>query len=281
MAYRMKGQRPTRRGGLSPTTAIATIAGVLIAGGLASRRYSPDPSHPRIARWYHELEKPEYKPPDPLFGAIWPLLQMLHSVGAYRLMRMPRSPDRDAALALWFADMALVAGWARIFFGGRELTGGALGAAVLARSMLSARGGSILSRARSHAPLHFGVYSAASWRRTSPCAIPNSTDVIHERPAKEAFAYVVATTPDEFAAIREDITLRIMETIAAAGAQFAFPSVTHYGCRIPAGRERAKEASRLIPSGQPCASRLRCARLKPARPRGWTPRPTARADSPD
>src|SRR5690349_15405942 len=55
------------RGGLSPTAAVLTIAGVLSVAGLVARRYSPDPTHPRIQRWYKSLEKPPYKPPDPLF----------------------------------------------------------------------------------------------------------------------------------------------------------------------------------------------------------------------
>ena len=111
------------RGGLSPTAAVLTIAGVLSVAGLVARRYSPDPTHPKIQRWYKSLEKPPYKPPDPLFGAIWPVLETLHSYGAYRLMQAPRSSERDAALALWLTDIAFVSGWARIFFGGRSLAG--------------------------------------------------------------------------------------------------------------------------------------------------------------
>ena len=87
-------------------------------------------------RWYASLEKPAYKPPDPLFGAIWPVLQTLHSIGAYRLMRAPPSPDKRSALMLWLADIALVAGWGKLFFGQRSLTGGVFGAAALVGSAL-------------------------------------------------------------------------------------------------------------------------------------------------
>lgn len=44
----------------------------------------------------------------------------------------------------------------------------------------------------------------------------------------EIFSYVLASDMDSFAAIREDLLLRIMATVDAAGTQFAFPSVTHY-----------------------------------------------------
>jgi tryptophan-rich sensory protein len=116
-----------------PAAAIA-IAGVLGLAGIVARRYSPDPTHPRIASWYAHLDKPSYKPPDPLFGAIWPALQLLHSYGAYRLMTSPRSPERDAALGFWATDIALVTGWAKAFFGERSPLGGAVVSAALVAS---------------------------------------------------------------------------------------------------------------------------------------------------
>jgi tryptophan-rich sensory protein len=120
-----------RRGeGLSSAAALLAVAGVLGAAGLFASRYSPDPRHPRIQAWYSSLDKPAWKPPDPLFGAIWPALEALHSWGAYRLMRGPRAPGRDAALALWVADIALASGWAAVFFG-RRSTRGAVAVAAL------------------------------------------------------------------------------------------------------------------------------------------------------
>jgi len=44
----------------------------------------------------------------------------------------------------------------------------------------------------------------------------------------EIFSYVLTSDIDSFAAIREDLLLRIMATVDDAGTQFAFPSVTHY-----------------------------------------------------
>lgn len=44
----------------------------------------------------------------------------------------------------------------------------------------------------------------------------------------EIFSYILASDMDSFAAIREDLLLRIMATVDATGTQFAFPSVTHY-----------------------------------------------------
>jgi tryptophan-rich sensory protein len=123
----------SRKPGLSPITAALIVGSVQVLSGLFSRRYSPDPSHPDIRDWYDSLEKPSYKPPDPVFGAAWPVVTTLLGIGAYRLMRQPRSPERDAALALWAFNIAMTSGWTKIFFGERNITGGAVaGAAMIA-----------------------------------------------------------------------------------------------------------------------------------------------------
>lgn len=44
----------------------------------------------------------------------------------------------------------------------------------------------------------------------------------------EVFSYIRASDIDTFAAVREDVLLRVMASVEDAGAQFAFPSVTHY-----------------------------------------------------
>lgn len=120
-----------RTGAIEPAWALLAIAGVLTFSGFLSRPYAPDPGHPRIRRWYRGLDKPGWKPPDPLFGAIWPALQLMHSWGAWRLMRRDASPERNAALGLWLADMLLVPLWAKLFFGKRSLAGGVLTASAM------------------------------------------------------------------------------------------------------------------------------------------------------
>ncbi|MGF7211291.1 tryptophan-rich sensory protein [Skermanella aerolata] len=116
---------------LSPGKAALIVGGVQVLSGLFSRRYSPDPTHPDIKDWYESLEKPSYKPPDPVFGAAWPVVTTLLGIGAYRLMRQPRSPERDAALALWAANIAMTSGWGKVFFGERSITGATAVAAAM------------------------------------------------------------------------------------------------------------------------------------------------------
>ncbi|TVQ88720.1 MAG: mechanosensitive ion channel family protein [Chromatiaceae bacterium] len=61
----------------------------------------------------------------------------------------------------------------------------------------------------------------------------------------EIFTYVLTADIGEFQAVREDVYLRIMALVAAAGAQFAFPSAMHYRAedhRPDAERVQAAEA---------------------------------------
>src|SRR5689334_13721242 len=98
---RAERHEPSRRrhGGLSPLAAATIAAGALALSAVFGRRYSPDRSHPEIDRWYHELDKPAFTPPDPVFGVVWPALELLLATGGYRVLREPSSPERDRALA--------------------------------------------------------------------------------------------------------------------------------------------------------------------------------------
>jgi small-conductance mechanosensitive channel len=56
----------------------------------------------------------------------------------------------------------------------------------------------------------------------------------------EIFSYILASDIDAFSAIREDLLLRIMATVDAAGTQFAFPSMVHYDAK-----DKGLEADRV------------------------------------
>ncbi len=121
---RRRRERPQRRGAVSPLAAAAIAGGAVLVAGLVGRRWAPDRNHPRIKDWYGSLEKPAFTPPDPVFGAVWPALEVLLAVGGYRLLREARSPQRDTALALWAVNMAMIPAWTKIFFGERSTAGG-------------------------------------------------------------------------------------------------------------------------------------------------------------
>jgi len=63
----------------------------------------------------------------------------------------------------------------------------------------------------------------------------------------EIFVYVATSDWNEYLAVREDVLLRIMEIVEAAGTSMAFPSQTTYLARdTPNDPERMEEAERQI-----------------------------------
>jgi len=109
------------REGLSRPVAALIVAGVLGTSAVLGRRNAPDPSHPKTRRWYKRLDKPDFTPPDRVFGAVWPVLETGLAVGGYRLMRAPAGPSRNAAVGLWLLNTAMVGGWTELFFRKRAL----------------------------------------------------------------------------------------------------------------------------------------------------------------
>ena len=63
----------------------------------------------------------------------------------------------------------------------------------------------------------------------------------------EIFSYVLTRDSNEFAAIREDLLLRIMELVEKSGSGFAFPSQTVYFSRDSGlDREKASAAEQQV-----------------------------------
>lgn len=107
----------TRPTGAMPVLAAAGVVGLVLgASSLIGRRNAPDRTNPAIRSWYRRLVKPGYTPPDEAFGAVWPVLEAGLAVGGYRLLRRPAGPARNAAVALWLANTAMIGGWTELFF---------------------------------------------------------------------------------------------------------------------------------------------------------------------
>ena len=121
----------TAGGGLSRAASLLIVGGVLGISAVIGRRNAPDPSHPRIRRWYQQLDKPEYTPPDAAFGAVWPVLEAGLAVGGYRLLRQPESASRHAAVGLWLLNTAMIGGWTQMFFRKRALGSSAVASAAM------------------------------------------------------------------------------------------------------------------------------------------------------
>jgi len=109
--------------------AIATIA-TAIVGGLATPQ--------GLQSWYQTLEKPAWNPPNWLFGPVWTTLYILIAIaGAIAIKQgvdpqpitednedFPAKPSHQsvrAAMAVFYAQLALNALWSWLFFAWRRL----------------------------------------------------------------------------------------------------------------------------------------------------------------
>lgn len=139
--------------------AVALVGALLGASALLGRRNAPDPSHPSIDRWYHRLRKPSFTPPDPVFGAVWPVLEAGMAVGGYRLLRRPPSPARNAAVRLWLGTTAMIGGWTELFFRRHALASSTVAAA----AMTSGAAAYVVAAAKVDRPAALAGAPLAAW----------------------------------------------------------------------------------------------------------------------
>lgn len=96
---------------------LLTLAGFgLITAGAAlyGARYSRNASRDR---WYRQLDKPSFTPPESAYPIIWTTLFALIAWSGWRVWSAAPSRDRDRALKLWISQLASNAQWSKLFFG--------------------------------------------------------------------------------------------------------------------------------------------------------------------
>ena len=71
----------------------------------------------RPGAWYRAIAKPDWTPPDALFGPVWTVLYVLMAVAAWRVWRRGGFGAACGALTLYLAQLALNAAWSLVFFG--------------------------------------------------------------------------------------------------------------------------------------------------------------------
>ncbi len=116
MAYRDRDleQRSYRR---RPSRSLIVLAGFgLITAGAAwyGSRYSRDGSR---SRWYRDLEKPCFTPPNAVFPIVWTALYATMAWSGWRIWSAAPSIERREALRLWFSQLLANAKWSKFFFG--------------------------------------------------------------------------------------------------------------------------------------------------------------------
>jgi len=80
------------------------------------------PTARAIPTWYRTLDKPEWNPPDAVFGPVWTTLYLLMGI-ALVLVRQAGEDTRRAELVFGI-QLALNTAWSFVFFGSRDPRGG-------------------------------------------------------------------------------------------------------------------------------------------------------------
>lgn len=80
--------------------------------------------------WYAQAEKPDWTPPNSLFGPVWTGLYILIAVAAWLVFRQAGARGRVLALMAWSGQLILNAIWPWLFFGMHRI-GWALGEILL------------------------------------------------------------------------------------------------------------------------------------------------------
>lgn len=89
---------------------IALCLGVGSAGGWITAR--------SVAEWYPALAKPEWTPPNSIFGPVWTALYIMMAFAAWLVWRKDaRFAGVRVALILFFVQLALNFLWSFLFFG--------------------------------------------------------------------------------------------------------------------------------------------------------------------
>lgn len=66
--------------------------------------------------WYRALSKPEWNPPNWIFGPVWTTLYLMMGIAAWRVWRRGGFAANARPLGLFLAQLVLNAAWTPIFF---------------------------------------------------------------------------------------------------------------------------------------------------------------------
>lgn len=78
-----------------------------------------------IPVWYKTLNKPDFSPPNWVFGPVWTVLYLLMGISLYLVWQKGvKNKKPKGALTLFWVQLALNALWPVVFFGGRSPLGG-------------------------------------------------------------------------------------------------------------------------------------------------------------
>ena len=74
-----------------------------------------------VKTWYPQLQRPQWTPPDWLFGPVWTALYLMMAISAWLVWRGSDSGAPRFALTLFGVQLVLNALWSVLFFGLRKI----------------------------------------------------------------------------------------------------------------------------------------------------------------
>ncbi len=79
---------------------------------------------PSLAGWYMYLQKPEFNPPDWVFGPVWSTLYILMGISLFLVVRQQISTRNMRAVQIFFLQLLLNLMWSIVFFASHSIGGG-------------------------------------------------------------------------------------------------------------------------------------------------------------
>jgi tryptophan-rich sensory protein len=74
-------------------------------------------TRPEIKTWYHTIKKPDWQPPDWLFGPVWTTLYIMMGIAFYIVWKNRAEPKKKRiAITLWIVQLVLNFFWSFVFF---------------------------------------------------------------------------------------------------------------------------------------------------------------------
>ena len=88
----------------------------VVAGGLGAVATTPE-----IDGWYRTVVKPEWNPPDWVFGPVWTTLFVLMGISAWLVWKLAGFQETAIPLSLFAVQLILNVTWSWIFFGMHQI----------------------------------------------------------------------------------------------------------------------------------------------------------------
>ena len=94
---------------LALVLAIVPVAAASIIGSAATL--------PNIPNWYMGLTKPDFTPPNWIFGPVWTTLYILIAIACFRVLRKPRAGGYRGPIIAYLVQAFFNGAWSVSFFG--------------------------------------------------------------------------------------------------------------------------------------------------------------------